>query len=49
MEMSGRFDIEKYDEKMSFVFWQVRMTVILFTLGVNDAIFDREKLADGGE
>jgi hypothetical protein len=46
MGMSKRFDIEKYDGKTSFALWQVRMTVILSTLDVKDAIFCREKLVD---
>jgi hypothetical protein len=46
MEISGRFDIEKYDGKMSFALWQVHMVTILSTLDVKDVIFSREKLAD---
>jgi hypothetical protein len=39
--MSIKFDIEKYDGKSSFVLWQVRMTVILFTIDVKDVILDK--------
>jgi hypothetical protein len=42
----GRFDIEKYDGKMSFALWQVRMVTILSTVDVKDVIFGREILVD---
>jgi hypothetical protein len=46
MKMSRRFDIEKYNKKISFALWQVHMAVILSTLGVKDAIFHREKIVN---
>jgi gag-polypeptide of LTR copia-type len=46
MEMSTKFDIEKYDGKSSFALWQVRMAVILSIIGVKDAILGRGQLAD---
>ena len=46
MKMSGRFDIEKFDGKMSFAWWQVRMLAILSSHGVKDAIFGRDELSD---
>jgi len=40
--MSSKFDIERFDGKTSFALWQVRMTAILSTLGIKDAIYGRE-------
>jgi hypothetical protein len=42
MEMSTKFDIEKYDGKSSFALWQVRMAAMLSTIDVKDAILGRE-------
>ena len=44
MEISGRFDIEKFDGKTRFALWQVRMLTILASYAVNDTIFGRDEL-----
>jgi gag-polypeptide of LTR copia-type len=41
-----KFDIEKYDGKISFALWQVCMAAILFIIGVKDVILGREQLVD---
>ena len=46
MDMSAKYDIEKYDGKTSFALWQVRMAAILSSQGVKDAIFGRDNLID---
>jgi hypothetical protein len=46
MEMSSRYDIEKFDGKTSFALWQVRMLAILSSYGIKDAVFGRENLVE---
>ena len=46
MEISRRYDIEKFDGKTSFALWQVRMLAILSSQGVKDAVYGRDKLVD---
>ena len=46
MDMSTKFDIEKYDGKTSFALWQVRMGVILSSLGLKGAITGRGSLIE---
>jgi gag-polypeptide of LTR copia-type len=46
MEMSIKFDIEKYDGKSSFALWQVRMAAMLSTIDVKDANLGRGQLAN---
>jgi gag-polypeptide of LTR copia-type len=46
MEISAKYDIEKYDAKTSFALWQVRMTAILSSIGIKDAIHGRDKLVE---
>ena len=46
MDMSEKYDIEKYDGKTSFALWQVRMAAILSSLGIKGAIYGREKLVE---
>jgi len=42
MKISSKFEIERFDGKMSFTLWQVWMASILSTLGIKDAIYGRE-------
>lgn len=46
MKMSIKFDIEKYDGKMSFVLWQMQMAGILSSLRINDTMHGRDKLVE---
>ena len=46
MEMSSKFDIERFDGKTSFTLWQVRMAAILSSLNIKDVIYGREVNAE---